>query len=80
MVLERMTEITATQLGVQEGYTPNPKIIEIIKRLPGIYNRGYSYGHNGPPDRREQAAGEEWSGSISPGHQHGDYGEYFHSF
>ena len=33
-VLERMTEITATQLSVQGGYTPDPEIVEAVKRLP----------------------------------------------
>ena len=34
VVLERMTEITATQLSVQGGYTPDPEIVEAVKRLP----------------------------------------------
>ena len=35
VVLERMTKIVATQLSVQEGYTPDPEIAEVIKRLTG---------------------------------------------
>ena len=35
MVLERMIEIAATQLGVQEGYTLDPEIDEAVKRLSG---------------------------------------------
>ena len=34
VVLKRMTKITATQLGVQEGYMPDPEITEAIKRQP----------------------------------------------
>ena len=30
-----MTEIVATQPGMEEGYTPNHEIAEAIKRLPG---------------------------------------------
>ena len=33
--LDRLTEIAATQPGVEEGYTPDPKIAEAVKRLPG---------------------------------------------
>ena len=28
-------EITATQPGLEEGYTPDPEIAEAVKRLPG---------------------------------------------
>ena len=35
VVLERMTEIAATQPSVEEGYIANPEITEAIKRLPG---------------------------------------------
>ena len=35
VVLERMTDIAATQPSVEEGYTPDPEITEAIKRLPG---------------------------------------------
>ena len=31
----RMTEIAASQLGVPEGYTPDPDLAEVVKRLPG---------------------------------------------
>ena len=31
----RMTEIAASQPGVPEGYTPDPKLTEVMKRLPG---------------------------------------------
>ena len=33
--MERFTEITATQPGVEEGYTPDADIAEAVKRLPG---------------------------------------------
>ena len=33
--LKRLTEITATQLSVEEGYTPNADIVEAVKRLLG---------------------------------------------
>ena len=33
--LERLTEIAATQPGVEEGYTLDPEIVEVVKRLPG---------------------------------------------
>ena len=32
--LEKRTEIAASQLGVWEGYTPDPEVAEVIKRLP----------------------------------------------
>ena len=32
--LERLTKITATQPGVDEGYTPDADIVEVVKRLP----------------------------------------------
>ena len=35
VVLERRTEIAASQLGVHEGHTLDPEVAEIIKRLPG---------------------------------------------
>ena len=34
MVLERMLEIAATKPCVEEGYTPDPEIVEAVKRLP----------------------------------------------
>ena len=33
--LERLTEIAATQSGVEKGYTPDAGIVEAVKRLPG---------------------------------------------
>ena len=35
MQLEKMTEIATSQPGVEEGYTPDPKIAEAVKRLFG---------------------------------------------
>ena len=35
MALTRRTEIAASQPGVQEGYTPYPEVLEVIKRLLG---------------------------------------------
>ena len=35
MQLETLTEIAATRPGVEEGYTPDPEIVEVVKRLPG---------------------------------------------
>ena len=29
-----MTEIAASQLGIEEGYTPDPEIAKVVKRLP----------------------------------------------
>ena len=34
-VVGRMTEIMASQPDVLEGYTPDPELIEIVKRLLG---------------------------------------------
>ena len=34
-VIERMTEIMASQPDVPEGYTPDPELAEVVKRLPG---------------------------------------------
>ena len=34
MQLERLTEIAATQPSVEERYTPNTEIVEVVKRLP----------------------------------------------
>ena len=31
----RMTEIAASQPGVTEGYTPDPELAEVVKKLPG---------------------------------------------
>ena len=31
--LQRRTEIIASQLGVLEGYTPDPKLSEVVKKL-----------------------------------------------
>ena len=33
--LERRIEIAGSQPDVQEGYTPDPKVVEVVKRLPG---------------------------------------------
>ena len=33
--LERRTEITTSQLGVHKGYTLNPEIAEVVKKLLG---------------------------------------------
>ena len=33
--LERMTKIVAPQPSMEEGYTPNPEIVEAVKGLPG---------------------------------------------
>ena len=35
MQLERVTEIMATQPGVEEGYTLDANIAETVKKLPG---------------------------------------------
>ena len=35
VVLERRMEIAASQPGVQDGYTLDPEVVEVIKRLPG---------------------------------------------
>ena len=35
VVLERRTEIMISQPGVQEGYTPDLEVAEVVKRLPG---------------------------------------------
>ena len=35
MQLERLTKITATKSSVEEGYTPDTDIVEVVKRLPG---------------------------------------------
>ena len=35
VVLERRMEIAASELGVQDGYTPDLKVAEVVKRLPG---------------------------------------------
>ena len=34
-VVGRMTKIMAFQLDVPEGYTPDPELVEVVKRLPG---------------------------------------------
>ena len=34
-VVGRMTEIIASQLDVPEGYTPDPELAKVVKRLPG---------------------------------------------
>ena len=34
-VIGRMMEIMASQPDVQEGYTPDPELFKIVKRLPG---------------------------------------------
>ena len=34
VVLERMTEIATSQPGGLEGYTPDPELAEVVKRLP----------------------------------------------
>ena len=31
----RMTKIGASQPGVTEGYTPDPDLAEVVKKLPG---------------------------------------------
>ena len=33
MALERRTKIATSQPGVQEGYTPDPKVVEVVKKL-----------------------------------------------
>ena len=33
----RMNEITASQPGMEEGYTPDPEIVEVMKRLPRYF-------------------------------------------
>ena len=33
-VVERMTQIVASQLDVPEGYTPDPELADVVKRLP----------------------------------------------
>ena len=33
--LQRRTEIMASQPGVLEGYTPDPKLSKVVKKLPG---------------------------------------------
>ena len=33
--LSKLTKITASQPGVQEGYTSDPEVAEVVKRLPG---------------------------------------------
>ena len=35
MELERRTEIAASQPGLQEGYTPDIKVIKVVKKLLG---------------------------------------------
>ena len=35
MALERRIEITTSQSGVQEGYTPDPEVAEVVKKLLG---------------------------------------------
>ena len=56
---------------MHEGYTPDPEVVKVIKKLPGYY------GHDGSPDRGEQDAGEEEPGSTGLGYQHGAHDEYF---
>ena len=34
-VVKRMTEIMASQPNVSEGYTPDSKLAEVVKRFPG---------------------------------------------
>ena len=33
--LFRRTEIIASQLGVPEGYTPDPELVEFVEQFPG---------------------------------------------
>ena len=35
VALERRTDIAASQPGVQEWYTLDPEVAEVVKRLPG---------------------------------------------
>ena len=34
-MVQRMTEIMASQPDVPEGYIPDPELVEVVKRLPG---------------------------------------------
>ena len=34
VVVQRMTEIMASQLDVPTGYTPDPELAKVVKRLP----------------------------------------------
>ena len=35
VIVQRMTEIMASQPDAPEGYTPDPELAEVAKRLPG---------------------------------------------
>ena len=35
VVVQRMMEIMASQPNVSEGYTPDPELAKVVKRLPG---------------------------------------------
>ena len=72
----RMTEIAASQPGVLEGYTPDPELAEVEKRLPGYLQPVVTFMATiGSLGRGEQASGEEGMRGIGPRYQHGSLGE-----
>ena len=60
MVLKRMIEITVTQLGMQEGYTLDPKITEVIKRLLGYLQPVVTLMATMVPPTEESKLQEKW--------------------
>ena len=70
MGLLRRTEITASQQGVLEGYTPDPELAEVVKRLPGYLQPVVTLMATMVPQTEE-----EGTGGAGPGHQHGSLDE-----
>ena len=70
-VVLRRIEIAASQPGVREGYILDPKLADVVKRLPGYLQPVVALmAMMVPPDEERRLWEKRGSGGIGPRHQH----------